>query len=160
MESLRSREVGQDPPDCEALVSGTRCGIDVTELIHRKTLKRSIQAIRAREEGREPEAQEAYFAWERLDLLEALQGLIDRKDEAKPNGGPYGRYILVIVTDEFFLDRYTVEAFLDGATFEADLITDVLLGLSYHPSTEPGGGSCPVFRLCCGPRRQNSFQNP
>jgi hypothetical protein len=156
VEPVRSREVGDDPPDCEALVDGTHCGIEVTELVHRSTLKRSIQAVRAREKGREPDAPEAYFAWERNDLLEALQRLISRKDKAKPKGGPYGRYILVIVTDEFFLDRYTVEGFLDGATFETDLITDVLLGLSYHPSPEPDGGSCPVFRLCCGPRNQNS----
>jgi len=158
VEALRSREVGADPPDCEALVNGTPCGIEVTELVHRETLERSIQAIRARKEGREPEAQEAYFAWERDDLLKDLQGLINRKDAAKLKGGPYGRYILVVVTDEFFLDRFTVEALLDGATFEADLITDVLLGLSYHPSPEPGGGACPVFRLCCGPRRRNSLQ--
>jgi hypothetical protein len=159
IEALRSREIGDDPPDCEALVNGMRCGIEVTELVHRPTLERSIQAIRAREQGREPDAPEADFAWERGDLLEALQGLINRKDKAKPKGGPYGRYILVIVTDEFFLDRSTIEGFLDGATFEADLITDVLLGLSYHPSTELGGGSCPVFRLCCDPRNKSLLQN-
>jgi hypothetical protein len=67
--------------------------------------------------------------------------------------------MLVVVTDEFFLDRSTVEEFLDGATFEGNLITDVFLALSYHPSPEPDGGSCPVFRLCCGPRSQNSLQN-
>ena len=57
------------------------------------------------------------------------------------------RYILVIVTDEFTLNRHTVEAFLAGATFRARMIDDVVLGLSYHPSSDEGGGSCPVFSL-------------
>ncbi|HEV2559794.1 MAG TPA: hypothetical protein VGU45_14310 [Microvirga sp.] len=146
---LRSRT--DDPPDCEAMIDGRRCGIEVTELLHRPALERSIRAVRAREEGREPDpnAREAYFTWEREDVLEALQGLIDRKDQAETKGGPYSRYILVIVTDEFVLDQHTVAQFLDGATFNATYITDVLFGLSYHPSSEPGGGSYPVFTLHC-----------
>jgi hypothetical protein len=36
VQALRSRAVGDDPPDCEALVNGTRCGIEVTELVHRR----------------------------------------------------------------------------------------------------------------------------
>ena len=54
---------------------------------------------------------------------------------------------LVIVTDEFTLDRHTVEAFLAGAAFRARMIDEVVLGLSYHPSSDEGGGSCPVFSL-------------
>lgn len=147
---LNSRK--EDPPDCEASVNGAWCGIEVTELLHRPALEQSIQALRARQAGREPEKPEGYFAWDRDSLLAALQELIDRKDKAKLKGGRYERYILVIVTDEFFLDRHTVKDFLREATFQADLITDVLLGLSYHPSLDPGGGSCPAFRLPCRPR--------
>jgi hypothetical protein len=46
----------------------------------------------------------------------------------------------VIHTDEFFLDRETVGRFLEGASFRTTFITDVFLGLSYHPSAEPQGG--------------------
>ena len=56
------------------------------------------------------------------------------------------RYILV-GTDELTLIRHTVEAFLAGATFRARMIGDVVLGLSYHPSSDADGGSCPVFSL-------------
>jgi hypothetical protein len=55
--------------------------------------------------------------------------------------------VLVIYTDETFLDRDTVSSFLEGALFRATFITDVFLGLSYHPSAEPEGGYHPVFRL-------------
>jgi hypothetical protein len=40
-----------------------------------------------------------------------------------------------------------VEVFLNGATFRATMIDDVVLGLSYHPSSDEGGGACPVFSL-------------
>ena len=66
---------------------------------------------------------------------------------ARPETEGVGRYILVIVTDEFTLNRHTVEAFLAGATFRPTMIDDVVLGLPYHPSSDEGGGSCPVFSL-------------
>src|SRR3712207_4539704 len=63
--NLRSRPEGQEPPDCEAIIDGKRCGIEVTELIHRKTLERSFRAKRARKAGRVPPKSEveAYRRW-------------------------------------------------------------------------------------------------
>ncbi len=134
VEGLRSRG-DQDPPDCEAIVDGLWAGIEITELTHRETLERSLKG-----DGQ-------HFTWPRETLLSQLQYWIDRKDTAKLKGGPYERYFLVIVTDEFCLDRESVRAHLEGATFRASMITDVLFGLSYHPDPETGGGECPVFRL-------------
>lgn len=134
---LRSRT--DDPPDCEAVIDGRLCGIEVTELLHRKTLEQSLKG-----NGQ-------HFVWSRESLLEEIQGRIDEKDRKKVKGGPYGRYILVMVTDEMFLTRDAVEEFLAGARFRAGRITDVYLGLSYHPGPEPEGGSCPVFRLDVAP---------
>jgi hypothetical protein len=126
-----------DPPDCEALINGEHCGIEVTELVHEKALKSSI------------DGPEQHFAWDRAALCEHLQVLISRKDcPEKVKGGPYQRYILVIVTDEMFLDHITVERFLAGASFQAKFITDVFLGLSYEPKM----GRCPVFKLPIPPR--------
>jgi hypothetical protein len=153
VEGLVSRTPGQDPPDCEATVGGQLVGIELTELVHRETLERSLKAIKERKAGKEPDCPEAYFAWERDDLISALQALIHAKDNAeKLKGGPYYRYFLIIFTDEFMLDRDTVAAYIDGVKFQTALITDVFLGLSYHPSTETGGGCCPVFRLDLVPR--------
>jgi hypothetical protein len=129
------RSCDQDPPDCEAMVDGLWTGIEFTELTHRKALERSLKGERQ------------YFTWPREALLSELQRWIDRKDTANLKGGPYERYILVIVTDEYLPDRETVRTHLEGATFRVSMITDVLLRLSFHPSTEPEGGHCPVCRL-------------
>ena len=102
-----------------------------------------MKAINERAAGREPEKPEAYYVWDRADLLRALQERINVKDTAGLKGGPYERYVLVMHTDEFFLDSATVGKFLEGAKFRTRLITDVVIGLSY----EPVSGGCPVFRL-------------
>jgi hypothetical protein len=151
---LVSRGPGQDPPDCEAKLDGRFSGVEVTELVDPPTLKRSLKAIKLRKAGKKPTRPEAYFNWDRDALRSALQARIDAKDQpsSKQKGGPYERYVLVIHTDEFFLDRDTVSRFLEGASFRATFITDVFLGLSYHPSVEPKGGCYPVFRLSIRPR--------
>ena len=38
---LEWREEGKDPPDCEGVIDGRWSGIEVTELVHRKSLERS-----------------------------------------------------------------------------------------------------------------------
>jgi hypothetical protein len=140
-------------PIAKQLLMGS-IGIEVTELLHRRALERSLKAVRERNLGKEPVRSEAHFGWERNDLLLELQKIIDRKDQPeKLKGGPYDRFFLVIVTAEMFLYRDAVEQFISGAVFQATMITDVLLGLDYHPDPEAGGGSCPVFRLPIEPRR-------
>jgi hypothetical protein len=135
---LRSRPQNEDPPDCEGTLDGRWSGVEVTELVHQKTLERSIKALN----GREPEQSEAYFVWERDDLIAAVESLIDGKDVAKLKGGPYQRYVLVIHTDEFFLSQEAVRKYLEGATFRCQLITDVIVGSSHEP-----GFGIPTFRL-------------
>jgi hypothetical protein len=147
VEKLNPREPNQDPPDCEGIVDGLRSGVEVTELVHRPTLKRSIKAVQQREAGKEPDRPEAHFVWDREDLLQELQRLLDGKDRPKLKGGPYDRYMLVIHTNEFYLNRDNVGRFLEGATFRANFITDAFLGLSYHPASHGREGGYPVFRL-------------
>ena len=122
-----------DPPDCEAVIDGERCGIEATELVHQKALEQTKRT-----------GQELHFAWDKESFCRELQARITRKDSAdKVKGGPYRRYILVVFTDELFLDRKTVEGFIAGASFSATFITDVFLGLSYDPAIK----QCPAFRL-------------
>jgi hypothetical protein len=135
-----------DPPDCEATLDGHFSGVEVTELVDQATLERSIRAARDREAGKEPSQPEAFLFWDRDSLLTELQALIDRKDRKTQKGGPYERYALVVPTDETFLDRDTTRRFLEGATFQSQLITDVFLGLSYHD------GCCPVFHFAASQR--------
>jgi hypothetical protein len=130
VQQIRSLAPGDDPPDCEGMIGGSLCGIEVTELIDQSTLESSIRG------------NVQWLVWDREMLCEELQRRIDRKD--KPvKGGPYGRYILVVVTDETFLGRHDVAQFLEGATFQARFITEAYLALSYDPSVS----SCPVFQL-------------
>ena len=135
------KSLDQDPPDCEATLDGQFSGIEVTELVHRATLERSIKAVRQRSRGEEPQKPEAYFIWGRDDLVAALQAMLVVKSRAKLKR-PYERYVLVIHTDEFFLDSGNVERFLKGANFNTSLITHAFLGLSYEP-----GKGYPVFPL-------------
>lgn len=135
------RSLDEDPPDCEAMLNGQFSGIEVTELVHRPTLERSIKAVRQRARGEEPRKPEAYFNWDRDDLVDALQKLLDVKN-SKPPVRSYERYVLVIHTAEFFLDSNTVERFLQDARFSSGLITRAFLGLEYEPDK-----GYPVFEL-------------
>jgi hypothetical protein len=150
VERLVSREPGQDPPDCEAMLDDKWSGIEVTELVHERTLKQSLKATRRRAAGMVPERPEAHFIWERDDLLTALGRLLNRKDK-KPRGSSYDQYVLIIHTDEMYLDRERVEHFLKDATFKTNVITEAFLGLSYDPRCE----GYPVFHLilAAGPNR-------
>jgi hypothetical protein len=137
---------GSDPPDCEGTIDGARCAIEVTELVHEKTLKRSIKAIKQREVNKEPgENSEAYFAWDRNDLVNRIQALINNKDEklARTKDGPYDRYILVVHCDEMFLNISAVKRLTAGVVFLSKLINDLFLLLS----NEPAMGRCPVLQL-------------
>jgi hypothetical protein len=146
---LRSREEKDQPPDCEAFLDDQWSGIEVTELVDQPILEQNL--IRA---GRERAAGRVLLSgvdreWGRDDLLEAIQSRIARKDAAKVKGGPYQRYVLVMVTAETFLARDYVDGFLKDAEFRARRFTHAYLGLDYHPAdpiTGEGGGN-PVFEL-------------
>jgi hypothetical protein len=137
---LVSRSEREQPPDCEAKLDGCWSGIEMTELVDRPTLKRNIKAIRERAAGKEPKRPEALFVWDRSSLLSALAARIDRKERSW-QGGPYQRHVLIMCTNEFFLDRVSVDHFLQGATFQTSFLTDVFLGLSYQE------GCVPVFHF-------------
>jgi hypothetical protein len=135
---LTSRPSGQDPPDCEAELDGHFSGVEVTELVDQETLEQSIRATQRREAGGDPTKPEVFLYWDRAQLLSELQARIDAKDRSWKEG-PYERYVLVIHTDEFSLDRETAARFLQGATFQTHILTDVFFGLSF--------GTDPIFRL-------------
>jgi hypothetical protein len=132
-----------DPPDCEGLLDGQWSAVEVTRLTHKETRTRSMKAVKQRAAGREPKIPEASYVWERADLLQAIQNLIKRKDLVDYKGSTYQRHVLIIHTDEAYLNRSNVEQFLKGSDFRARSLNDVVLGLSYHPAS----GGYPTFRL-------------
>jgi hypothetical protein len=146
-DDLRSIPKNEDPPDCEALVDGVLCGIEVRELLHQEALEQSVRARAAIKRSEEPRNPEVFCYWERDDMLTELQRIITRKDKPKfkvPRS--YQRYFLVIYTIEMVLVRDIVTEYLKDATFQAEFITDVLFLLDYHPDPEEQG-SRPVFVL-------------
>jgi hypothetical protein len=56
---MLSRERGEDPPDCEATLDGRLSGVEVTELIDRSALEKSL---------RQPESP-VYFDWDKPTFL-------------------------------------------------------------------------------------------
>jgi hypothetical protein len=131
---LRHNEPQRDPPDCEAIIDGQLCGIEVTEFAHQRKLGRSIKAIKT------GEGRVEYHEWTRDGFLRQLRLTIRAKDNpTELKGGPYEhRYFLVIWTGEMHLQKDDLEAFLEGETFHCSLITDAYIGLDYHP-----GNGCP-----------------
>ena len=127
---LQARGEGADPPDCEAIdCQGRRIGIEVTELVDSRAVKRF---------RRDP----TFVAeWDAPKLLDYVNRLLTRKDApATVRDGPYYEYFLVIHTDEAVLQRDTVTAWLGNHRFPRPrLISRAYLLLSYDPQyqTEP-----------------------
>ena len=137
VERLSSCEDANLPPDCEAIVDGLDAGIEVTELVNEKRLKRSL------------EGKIKPFNWHDRKFSEALQNIIDEKSGGGPRwqGGPYDRRLLIIHADEPDLSSDIISRFLDGRRFTTAFFSDVVLGLSYEPATQ----TCPSFRLSLDP---------
>lgn len=115
------------PPDCAAIVDGVQTGIEVTELVHEKALKRSIRSN-----------QTLWFLWNQAAFIEELQSIVTIKsaDGVRWQGGPYDRRMLVVHTDEPYLDEERVTQFLAGHQFKTSFFSEVVLGLPYSPFTK------------------------
>ena len=79
------------------------------------TARGSLIRRRERQAGKDPKNPEAYFLWTQANLLAALQGIIDDKDQdaARMKGGPYTRYMPVIETEERYMLVNETEVFLN-----------------------------------------------
>jgi hypothetical protein len=132
VERLISRQRGQDPPDCEAIVDGVRAGIEVTELVDPNTLNRTLKGKRE------------YLVWDQRLLVERIQQRISDKAGKSFKGGPYDRKMLIIYTDEFDLQRDKAKRLLAGQCFAINVFSNVVLGFSYHPHHRK---LRPAFRL-------------
>jgi len=134
----RHRGQGNDPPDCEAIDdAGRRIGIELTELVDPV----SAAAARAR----------SHYDWKdwRLTLIPYLDRRIRKKDKPKRvHGGPYSKYVLVIYTDEPWLELDHIRRTLAAHEFPpTSLISRAYLLMSYWPPEEV----CPCIKLNIGP---------
>lgn len=129
----RHSDQGNDPPDCEALtLTGERIGIEITELVDPD----SAAAARL---GKA-------YDWKdwRQALIPKLDEIIQEKDGANVRNGPYSEYVLLIHTDEPWLELNRIGQSLAEHVFpRTNLITKAYLLISYHPSQN----GCTYFRL-------------
>jgi hypothetical protein len=134
-EQLRSRPQQEQPPDCEAIVSGRHAGIELTEFMHQPTLKKNIKTNERLPLSpgiplwKQPNLiarlrSQTFHNWDRDTLRAEMQRLIGEKDlpPEKVKGGPYDQYFLIIHTGEGALGKDNVGVFLQGATFQARFI--------------------------------------
>jgi predicted nucleotidyltransferase len=120
IDRLVSCEDANLPPDCAATVDGVHTGIEVTELVHRKSLDRSLKS---------KSKSVFWFPWDQGTFCAKIRGIIAEKEAGAPRwqGGPYERWLLVIPTDRF----------------QTRFFSDAVLGLPPLPATD----FFPTFRL-------------
>jgi len=124
------RRSGDQWPDCEAENSaGQTIAIEVTELVDSKSLS----------PGGQPQP------WSEERLIAAIQHRVDAKDARAFHGEKYAEVILLIHTDEFYLELPATIRVLEAVTFERPHgnLSSAYLLFSYWPEV----GHCPAAEL-------------
>ena len=141
--SLQSRGRGNDPPDCEARsCTGRRVGIEVTELVERKSME---EASSRRPIPRE-RWEERCKPFPESQLFDLLAERIANKDKSlvKSRGGPYDEYVLIIYCDEPRVLDYGLIEYVRGTTFPRTTLIDRAFLLF---SFSPWENRCPYIEL-------------
>jgi len=82
-----------DPPDCIAQdINGNAVAIEVSELVDFETIC----------DAEHNKAKPKY--WKNNEVIEHIEQIIYKKEQKKFNGGPYKHYVLLIFTDEPFIE--------------------------------------------------------
>lgn len=115
------RSLEKDPPDCIALDrNGKTVGIEVSELVDQDTVRRFEQG------------NGDYKLWQKKEALQKLESILLQKDRKHYQGGPYSKLVLVIFTDEPFLDPDEVIPVIEKHDFpKTAQISDAYLLFSY-----------------------------
>ena len=123
----------EDPPDVLAKnQAGEPVGIEVCELVDE-------EVVRQWERG-----EEVFRFWEKQELTDFVQQIINRKDAKTFHGGPYDKIYLLIHTDEPLLDYETFGIYLSEYEFQKpNKINEAFLFFSYSPKI----GYCPYIHL-------------
>lgn len=119
---LRQAELGQDPPDCTCIVEGELWGVEVTEILHPAVMQERLKGNHGQ-----------HHEWTDEEIVAAMDERIAAKDAAKPKGGPFNQYLLVIRTEEMHMERVRMEATLRTYEAHCDLITRACIAYSYQP---------------------------
>jgi len=113
----------KDPPDCIARDNnGKLVGVEISEFVDLKTI------IDAQHNKDYPKY------WDKKEVIDKIQSIIQKKDRKKFHGGPYSSIILIIFTDETFLDRDEVIPYMKQHEFKrTNQIDEIYLLFSPDP---------------------------
>ena len=97
-------------------------GIEISEFVDLKTVR----------DAQHNKAYPKY--WDKQEIIERTQPIILKKDRKKFHGGPYSKNILIIFTDETFLDPDDAIQYLKQHEFKStNQIDEIYFLLSYDP---------------------------
>ncbi len=130
--------------------AGKKFGIEVTELVHEKTVAAHQLRRNAERKGLlpPPKAADAWHTaqWTAGALRAALTAIVEQKD--KPAiGGPFSPYLVAIFTDELTVTPELVPEAMAGVTITSRHIDDAYLLLSYDPRAEEFPNRIPVYKI-------------
>jgi hypothetical protein len=123
----------KDPPDCIARDnSGKLVGVEISELVNLNTVRDT------QHNNDHPKY------WDSQEVIDEIHTIIQKKDNKKFHGGPYSSIILIIFTDEPFLDPDEVIPKLKQHEFKkTNQIDEIYLLFSYDPRYH----MCPYLKL-------------
>ena len=99
---------------------GKLVGIEISEFVDLKTVR----------DAEHNKAHPKY--WEQQEIIDRTQSIIQKKDQKKFHGGPYSKIILIIFTDETFLDRDNAIHYLKQHKFKrTNQIDEIYFLFSY-----------------------------
>ena len=131
-----------DPPDCFAIKSGKKIGIEVTELVKSEILSRFAQARIGRMQY-PPGEQLSDEEWTQEEFTKKVGELIAQKD-AKAKKKDVIFDVVLIYTDEGGLTPECLEDWLSNEKFSTTNIREVFLLRSYWPGYRE---HAPLFKL-------------
>jgi hypothetical protein len=123
-----------DPPDCVARnADGAAVAIEVTEVVCEQAVRVNAQRDREAIKRMEPGV-EVMRNWNQEDFIAHVSNRLADKDMKKLKGGPYGTYVVAMLTDELELERDNCEAWLQRHAFGPfKQVGDAYLLFSYTP---------------------------
>jgi hypothetical protein len=126
-------ESNQDPPDVLAeSFTGNLIGIEVCELVDEETIRKFQKGNKVVKN------------WSKKEVIEKIQNIINCKESKVFFGGPYEKKILLIHTDEPFLDFEIFEGAISKQHFETtNYFNEIFLFFSYSPKL----GCCPYIKI-------------
>lgn len=137
----------KDPPDCIAFdIDGNIIAVEVSEIVDQDTVR---QAARGSADWK---------FWNEKEVLDRLERILLSKDKKHYHGQPYSKIVLVIFTDEPFLEPNDMVPTIEMHQFpKVTTINEAYLLFSYDPRVH----SYPFVKLIISPNQslKSDLQN-